>query len=52
MPALFCFLYWQQCLLFYLLAGVAFFASLCLQLAVLFSVQTLLHVLADAADNV
>ena len=44
MPALFYFLFWQQCLaLLCFLAGAAF-ALLCLQLAVLFSVQTLLRV--------
>ena len=37
--------------LFSFVAGVAF-ASLCLQLAVLFSVQTLLRVLADVAGGV
>ena len=37
--------------LFYFVAGVAF-ASLCLQLAVLFSVQTLLLILALMADEV
>ena len=52
MPALFYFLFWQQCLaLLCFLAGAAF-ASLCLQLAVLFSVQTLLLILTLMVDEV
>ena len=43
-PALFCFLFWQQCLLFSLVAVSPFSRLSCLQLAVLFSVQTLLRV--------
>ena len=43
MPALSYFLFWEQCLALFFCGGGRPFASLCLQLAVLFSVQTLLR---------